>query len=76
MNISDASASLQVKRFIKTSRERVFAAWTTPSQVQRWFGPATCQVLDAQIDLRVGGAYQFRVFNDPHGEMTGSGEYR
>lgn len=76
MNISDASASLQVKRFIKTSRERVFAAWTTPSQVQRWFGPATCQVLDAQIDLRVGGAYQFRVFNDPHGEMTVSGEYR
>jgi uncharacterized protein YndB with AHSA1/START domain/predicted enzyme related to lactoylglutathione lyase len=74
MNISNPP--LQVKRLIKTSRERVFAAWTTPSQVPRWFGPATCRVIDAQIDLRVGGSYQFRVCSDAHGEMTVSGEYQ
>ena len=76
MNISDSPASLQVKRLIKAPRERVFAAFTTPSQIQHWFGPATCRVLDAQIDLRVGGIYRFHVCNDPNGEMTVSGEYR
>ena len=75
MNISDPSASLQVKRLIKTSRERVFAAWTTPSQIQRWFGPATCQVLDAQIDLRVGGNYRFVFVTDDGTECSFRGTY-
>jgi uncharacterized protein YndB with AHSA1/START domain/predicted enzyme related to lactoylglutathione lyase len=76
MNLADPNSILQVRRLIKTSRERVFAAWTTPSQIPRWFGPATCRVLDAKIDLRVGGFYEFRVLNEPHGEMTVRGEYR
>jgi len=76
MSPSNPPAILQMNRLIKTSRERVFAAWTTPNQIPRWFGPGTCKVLDAQIDLRMGGSYQFRVFNDPHGEMIVSGEYR
>jgi uncharacterized protein YndB with AHSA1/START domain/predicted enzyme related to lactoylglutathione lyase len=70
------STSLQVTRLIKAPRERVFAAWTTPDQVKHWFGPAACQVLDAQIDLRPGGAYRFKVFSDSMGEMAVGGEYR
>ena len=76
MSTSKPSASLQLKRFIQSPPERVFAAWTTPGQIKHWFGPATCRVLDAQVDLRVGGTYRFRVFNEPHGEMSVRGEYR
>ena len=74
--MSTPSTSLQVKRFIKSPPDRVFAAWTTPEQIKHWFGPATCQVLDAQVDLRVGGKYRFHVSNEGMGEMTVTGEYR
>ncbi len=76
MSTSAPSNSLQVKRFIKAPPERVFAAWTAPEQIKQWFGPASCQVLDAQIDLRVGGTYRFHVNNEGMGEMTVRGEYR
>jgi uncharacterized protein YndB with AHSA1/START domain/predicted enzyme related to lactoylglutathione lyase len=59
-NVSPA-ATLRVTRLIKAPRERVFAAWTTPEQIMKWFGPQTCQVLSAEVDLRVGGQYHFRV---------------
>jgi hypothetical protein len=76
MSTSKPSNSLQVKRFIKSSPERVFAAWTTPEQIKHWFGPSTCRVTDAQIDLRVGGKYRFRVFSEEMGEVVSCGEYR
>ena len=76
MSTSTPSTSLQVKRFVKSPPERVFTAWTTPAQIKQWFGPATCQVLDAEVDLRVGGKYRFRVFNEGMGEMAVRGEYR
>jgi uncharacterized protein YndB with AHSA1/START domain/predicted enzyme related to lactoylglutathione lyase len=53
--------TLRVTRLIKAPRERVFAAWTTPEEIMKWFGPETCQILSAKVDLRVGGKYHFRV---------------
>ena len=76
MSTSKPTSSLQVKRFIKSPPERVFAAWTTPEQIKHWFGPATCTVLDVQLDLRVGGKYRFHVCNEGMGEMFVRGEYR
>ena len=75
MSTPAESNRLQVTRHIKAPRERVFAAWTTPDQIKHWFGPASCSVLDAQIDLRVGGKYRFRV-NSGGEEMAVGGEYR
>ena len=60
MSTSKPAANVQVKRFIKAPPERVFTAWTTPEQVKQWFGPGTCQVLEAQVDPRVGGTYRIR----------------
>ena len=75
MSTSTPSNSLQVKRFIKSPPDRVFAAWTTPEQIKHWFGPATCSVLDVQLDLRVGGKYRFHVSSEEMGEMFVRGEY-
>lgn len=49
---------LSVSRVIRADRGRVFAAWTTPELVKRWWGPPpfTCPV--AEIDLRTGGSYR------------------
>jgi uncharacterized protein YndB with AHSA1/START domain len=53
--------TLRVIRLIKAPRERVFAAWTTPDDIMKWFGPETCEILSAKVDLQVGGEYHFRV---------------
>jgi uncharacterized protein YndB with AHSA1/START domain len=54
---------LQLNRVIAAPRERVFAAWTTPEAIKVWFGPESCRVLDAQVDLRVGGRILFSAVN-------------
>ena len=76
MNTANESNRLQVSRLIRAPRERVFAAWTVAAQIKNWFGPATCRVTDAQIDLRVGGHYRFQVVNEPDGALAVGGEYR
>ncbi len=49
---------LFASRIVRADRESVFAAWTTPELVMRWWGPPpfTCPV--AEIDLRAGGSYR------------------
>ncbi|GIH09984.1 ATPase [Rhizocola hellebori] len=54
----------------------VFAALTTPELVKRWLGAREWNVTDAQIDLRIGGAWRF-VSRGPQGQtMAHGGVYR
>jgi uncharacterized protein YndB with AHSA1/START domain len=48
---------LELRRVIRASRERVFAAWTRPEELRKWFGPGGIFVPEADVDLRPGGAY-------------------
>jgi uncharacterized protein YndB with AHSA1/START domain len=50
---------LTLGRTFAARREHVFAAWTEPEQIKQWFGPDTCKVLEAYVDLRVGGSITF-----------------
>jgi uncharacterized protein YndB with AHSA1/START domain len=50
--------TLIVRRTIRATPERLFAAWTEPAQLQRWWGPAQVECPVAEIDLRVGGRYR------------------
>ena len=50
--------SLVVRRRIRASAARLFAAWTRPEQVERWWGPPSVTCIGADIDLRVGGRYR------------------
>ena len=50
--------SLVAKRTIRATPDQLFAAWTQPSQLKAWWGPAGVQCTDAQVDLRVGGTYR------------------
>ena len=52
---------LQARRVIKASRERVFAAWTKPELIQKWFMPGQMVVTGAVADVRPGGAYRIDV---------------
>ena len=52
--------SLTLKRRIDAIPEKVFAAWTDPEKIARWFGPSKVKAgsVRAEIDLRVGGSYR------------------
>lgn len=48
-----------IERYFAASPAAVFAAWTDPSMVKQWFGPAPNSLRAAEIDLRVGGGWKF-----------------
>ena len=52
---------LVITRVFDASARDVFTAWTTPSQLQRWWAPKSSgTTLSAcEIDLRAGGRYRF-----------------
>lgn len=54
----------------------VFAAWTRPELISRWYGAKGWDIVDARIDLRVGGVWRF-VWQGPGGApMASGGVYR
>jgi uncharacterized protein YndB with AHSA1/START domain len=68
--------AIQVNRVIKASRERVFAAWTTPSDIHKWMGCGDSKVKSAEVDLRVGGKYEINMQSSECGTMQVNGVYR
>ena len=62
--------SLTLKRRINAPPEKVYAAWTDPEKIARWFGPSQVKAgsVQAEIDLRVGGRYRISF-------ESGDGEY-
>ena len=59
MTTLDPTPVLEMRRRIRTSREKAFEAWTDPGQLRQWFAVAegfTTPI--AEVDLRVGGRYR------------------
>ena len=52
------TVSLVARRTIRANPERLFDAWTQPSQLKAWWGPSNVECIDAQVDLRLGGVYR------------------
>jgi uncharacterized protein YndB with AHSA1/START domain len=70
--------SLTLKRRLKAAPGKVFAAWTDPEKIVRWFGPTETAAgsVQAKMDVRPGGRYQMR-FETCDGERHQvSGVYR
>ena len=58
---------LLLEREVDVAPEDVWAAWTRPEQVVKWFTPAPWQTVDCEIDLRPGGVFR-TVMRSPEGE--------
>lgn len=56
----DGRPELTLTRRLKAQPAKVFAAWTDPARLVRWFGPAHTQQdqVRADMDVRVGGTYR------------------
>src|SRR6202007_439781 len=50
--------TVAITRLFDAPRERVFAAWTQPEHLARWFGPMRFTVPSCEIDPRPGGVFR------------------
>jgi uncharacterized protein YndB with AHSA1/START domain len=63
----DPKLDLVLERVIDVPRELVWAAWTKPEHVSKWFSPAPWSIADCEIDLRPGGIFR-TVMRSPDGK--------
>ncbi len=73
---TEENIKLVIKRVIQAPRDRVYAAWTDPTQLKQWFGPANVRTRDILAEPHVGGKFRWDLINDEGEEMTLLGEYR
>jgi uncharacterized protein YndB with AHSA1/START domain len=71
-----AKPSLTLKRRLAAPPARVYAAWTDPQKLARWWGPDGGPVLDAQTAVRVGGRFRIRFQTLDGEEQEVGGVYR
>ncbi|RBQ18737.1 ATPase [Spongiactinospora rosea] len=65
-----------VTREFAAPPELVFAAWTEPVLLRRWYGAHGWDLVVTEVDLRIGGAWRF-VWRGPDGAgMASEGVYR
>jgi uncharacterized protein YndB with AHSA1/START domain len=67
--------SLTLKRHLRASPDKVYAAWTEPEKILKWFGPEKIDVLHAEVDARVGGKFRIVMRGADGEEHDVSGHY-
>lgn len=68
--------SLTLKRRLDAPPAKVYAAWTDPEKIVKWFGPDAGPVEQASVDVRVGGRYAVKFHTEDGEEHNVSGTYR
>src|SRR5207253_1360188 len=63
----DPKLDLVLERDVDVPLELVWAAWTRPEHIPKWFAPAPWSCVDCEIDLRPGGSFR-TVMRSPEGQ--------
>jgi uncharacterized protein YndB with AHSA1/START domain len=58
---------LRLSRIFHAPRETVFEAWSSADHVSRWFSPETFTVVQAHVEMRLGGRFEV-CMRSPAGE--------
>jgi uncharacterized protein YndB with AHSA1/START domain len=72
--MTEAPALTFVRRFA-ASPGAVYAAWTRPELLARWWGPHQTRVERAEVDARVGGRFRVALVEDNGARHEVSGAY-
>src|SRR4051794_28960826 len=67
--VADPALDLVLEREIDVPVELVWAAWTQPEHIEKWFTPAPWTTSDVEVDLRPGGRFN-SVMHGPAGERS------
>lgn len=68
--------TVEVRRTIRATRQRVFDAWTKPEEMKKWSAPGPMVAPLAEIDLRVGGGFRVHMRGPDGIEHRVVGVYR
>jgi uncharacterized protein YndB with AHSA1/START domain len=71
-----ADEQILITREFDAPKHLVYAAWTTPELVKRWWSGQRGAVTLAEIDLRVGGTWRYVMVANGGFEVGFHGEYR
>ncbi|ADL45131.1 SRPBCC family protein [Micromonospora aurantiaca] len=63
---------IRLSRDFAAPRHLVFAAFTRPELLVRWWGARGWHLVECEVDLRVGGRWRF-VSRGPDGDLMGQG---
>ncbi|MFM9968300.1 MAG: SRPBCC domain-containing protein [Burkholderiales bacterium] len=67
---------LNISRFIRAPRERVFDAFVTQEMVKKWMCPRGMGLAALTMDARVGGRYLFTMQSRDRQQFVVGGEYK
>lgn len=76
MSTTTHAKEVLITREIDAPRARVFAAWTDPAQLLRWYAPPGCRIEFASISVRPGGRYHSCIHTPDGHQCWCIGEYR
>ncbi|MET0382101.1 MAG: SRPBCC family protein [Burkholderiaceae bacterium] len=62
----DARLDLVLERVVDVPRKRIWAAWTQPELLKKWFTPAPWITTECEMNLRPGGVFR-TVMRSPEG---------
>jgi len=65
----NSALDLVLERVVDVPSKLVWAAWTKPEHIKKWFTPAPWTTVDCEIDLRPGGIFR-TVMRSPEGQET------
>jgi uncharacterized protein YndB with AHSA1/START domain len=77
--MSDAEVSettLRLERLIPSPPEVLFALWTEPAQLLRWWAPEGCKTSIHALDMRPGGRWRTSLRRSDGSVLAMSGVYR
>lgn len=65
-NIDRDNLEISSKRIYSASPAQLFAAYTDPIQVAKWWVPSTYSIIVERLDVRLGGSWRF-IETEPNG---------
>ncbi|MFC4535392.1 SRPBCC family protein [Sphaerisporangium dianthi] len=71
-----AATQILITREFAAPKHLVYKAWTTPELIKRWWGGDRGEVILAEVDLRVGGAWRYVLAANGGFEVGFHGEFR
>ena len=72
----DKDKVLRVERVIAATPERLFALWTEPEELAKWWGPEGFTIPKYAMDVRPGGRWRTTMHRPDGTENVVSGIYR
>jgi uncharacterized protein YndB with AHSA1/START domain len=74
--VTTSERGLTFRRTFRTTRERLFRAFTTPELLARWWGPPGWPMVACTLDLRPGGTWHYCLRSAEGREHWALAEYR